>query len=79
MAKISDSPEFIICLSCETPCYTFEWVEGDIKEAFCQACGNDEADQFATEEDLEAMAGHWLDGGGGKHGATNTGAAPKKH
>lgn len=49
------SPEFIICLNCETPCYTFEWQEGRILEAFCQACGNDELDEFITEEGLEAL------------------------
>lgn len=59
MAKLSDSPEFVICLSCETPCYTFEWKDGEITEALCLACGNDQPDQFASEEDLESMAGHW--------------------
>lgn len=50
------SPEFIVCLNCETPCYVFEWEEGEVAEALCQICGNDEADQFATEEELEAMS-----------------------
>ena len=50
-------PEFIVCLSCETPCYTFEWAGGEIAEAYCEACGNDDPEQFATEEDFEAMSG----------------------
>lgn len=50
-------PEFIVCLECESPCYTFEWREGTIEDPFCEMCGNDEPDQFITEEDLEALAG----------------------
>lgn len=50
-------PEYLICLSCETPCYVFEWKEGELVEAMCEACGNDDPEQFTTEEDLEAMAG----------------------
>lgn len=59
MAKISDAPDFVICLECETPCYEFEWKEGALKEAICACCGNDEVDQFASEDDIEAMAGQW--------------------
>lgn len=49
-------PEFIVCLECDSPCYTFEWAEGEIADPFCEMCGNDQADQFITEEDLEALA-----------------------
>lgn len=52
-----DEPEFLICLDCETPCYTFEWVSGELTEATCVACGNDQIDQFMTEEDFEALGG----------------------
>jgi len=51
------APEYLICLNCDTPCYVFEWAEGKLLEAICDACGNEETDQFATEEDLEAMIG----------------------
>jgi translation initiation factor 2 beta subunit (eIF-2beta)/eIF-5 len=51
------TPEYLICLECETPCYTFEWSEGQVAEAQCQACGNDQSDQFITEEDLEVLSG----------------------
>lgn len=51
------APEFLICLDCETPCYTFEWEEGEITEALCPACGNDQADQFITEEDFDILSG----------------------
>lgn len=50
-------PEYLMCLNCETPCYVFEWEDDELKEAVCEACGNDEAEQFATPEDFEAMWG----------------------
>lgn len=50
------SPEYLICLDCETPCYVFEWEDGELKEALCQSCGNDEADQFALPEDYDEMS-----------------------
>lgn len=48
-------PDYVICLECETPCYTFEWKEGKLIEALCEACGNEDLEQFITEEDLEAL------------------------
>ncbi|MEA2561706.1 MAG: hypothetical protein QOH06_3210 [Acidobacteriota bacterium] len=50
------SPEYLICLECETPCYVFEWHDGELTEVLCQACGNDEPDQFAVPEDYDAMS-----------------------
>ena len=50
-------PEFLVCINCETPCYTFEWSEGRIIEAICVACGADEPDEFLTEEEFEALEG----------------------
>lgn len=49
------SPEYLICLDCETPCYVFEWRDGEITEIMCLACGNDEPDQFAVPDDYDAM------------------------
>ncbi len=49
-------PDFLICLNCETPCYTFEWTEDKLTEVLCIACGNEEPDEFATEEDIDALA-----------------------
>jgi hypothetical protein len=49
------APEFLICLNCETPCYTFEWEDGELKEALCVTCGNEDAEQFATSEEAEAL------------------------
>lgn len=51
------SPDYLVCLECETPCYSFEWLDGKVTEVLCLACGNDEPDQFLTEDDLEALSG----------------------
>ena len=50
-----DQPEYLICINCETPCYTFEWSNGIVTEAFCTACGTDEPDEFMSEEEFEAL------------------------
>jgi len=50
------APEYLVCLECETPCYTFEWVNDRVTEAQCTACGNDDPSQFMTESDLEEMS-----------------------
>ena len=49
-------PDYVICLECETPVYTFEWSEGRVVEAICPVCGNDDPEAFATEEQMEAFA-----------------------
>jgi uncharacterized Zn finger protein (UPF0148 family) len=50
-----DQPEYLICIECETPCYVFEWHDGEVTEAFCETCGADEVDVFTTEEEFEAL------------------------
>lgn len=49
------APEFLICLNCETPCYVFEWRDDQLADALCEVCGNDDPDQFAGEEEYEAL------------------------
>ncbi len=49
-------PEYVICLNCETPCYVFEWSGGEVKEGLCEACGNDDPEQFAAPEDFDEMS-----------------------
>ena len=44
-------------MDCESPCYNFEWKGGQLVEALCETCGNDNLDEFATEEDFEALTG----------------------
>jgi hypothetical protein len=48
-------PEYLICLNCETPCYSFSFVNGTVTEASCMACGTDEVDEFMTEEEFDAL------------------------
>lgn len=50
-----DEPEYLICLSCETPTYTFEFDNGKITSIVCTACGSDEPSEFVTETELEEM------------------------
>lgn len=49
-------PDYIICLECESPLYTFEWKKDKIKEAMCEICGNEDPTQFATEGEYEDLA-----------------------
>jgi hypothetical protein len=50
------TPDYLICLECETPSYVFEWRDGKVIEALCQTCGNEDLESFATEEEYEALA-----------------------
>jgi len=49
------SPDYVVCLECDTPCYVFEWTNDKLIEVLCQVCGNDDPEQFALPEDLEEM------------------------
>ena len=49
-------PDYLICMECDSPVYTFEWREGRLQEAVCPVCGNEDLTSFATEEELEDMA-----------------------
>ncbi len=49
------TPDYIVCLSCETPCYVFEWKDEELKQALCEVCGNEEVEQFANPEMLEGL------------------------
>ena len=50
------TPDYLICLECESPCYVFEWVDGTTKEAVCEVCGNDDPQNFATEDEYEDLS-----------------------
>ena len=50
------SPDFVICLECESPIYTFEWDGAKVTEAICTTCGNDQPNLFASEEEYEEMS-----------------------
>ena len=49
-----DQPEYLICINCESPCYTFEIQDGKVVEAMCMVCGEDEPDGFVSEEEFDA-------------------------
>lgn len=51
------TPEYVMCLECETPCYVFEWEEGRITEILCEQCGNDDSEQFVTGEEYDQLVG----------------------
>lgn len=53
LRAMASEPEFLICLNCETPTYSFEWEEGKITAALCTACGNDDPTEFMTETELD--------------------------
>ena len=42
------APDYLICLECETPCYTFEWEDGSVTDAKCDTCGNDDLEKFRS-------------------------------
>jgi len=46
-------PEYLICMSCETPTYSFEYSGDKLISVICQTCGNDELTEFVTETELE--------------------------
>ncbi len=50
------TPDYLICLECETPSYVFEWRDDKVIEALCLTCGNEDEASFATVEELEALA-----------------------
>jgi hypothetical protein len=51
------TPDYVVCVECETPCYVFEWEAGKLRDALCQTCGNDDVDRFATPDEFEALTG----------------------
>ena len=52
-----ETPEYLICVECETPCYGFEYKSEKIVDVVCAVCGNEEPDQFLTESQYEELIG----------------------
>ena len=50
------SLEYVICLECESPCYVIEVKDDRLVEALCEVCGNEDLENFATEDEYEALA-----------------------
>lgn len=53
---MSDEPEYLICLQCETPTYEFEFHNGKLAQIMCSSCGNDDVTDFMTEAEYEEMS-----------------------
>lgn len=49
------TPDYLLCLECESPCYVFEWRGDKAVEALCQVCGNDDPEQFVTPAEMEDL------------------------
>jgi len=56
LEPVSDEPEYLICLQCETPTYQFEYVKGKLAQAICAVCGADDPSDFVTESELEEQS-----------------------
>ena len=52
-----ETPEYLICVECETPCYVFGFKEGEVVDVICSVCGNEEEEQFLTEAQFEELIG----------------------
>ncbi|HJW92473.1 MAG TPA: hypothetical protein VJ901_02545 [Thermoanaerobaculia bacterium] len=53
---MSDEPEYLICLQCETPTYQFEYHNGKLAQVVCNTCGADDVSDFVTEAELEEQS-----------------------
>ena len=46
--------EYVRCLNCDTPCYTFELdAKGRVVSAFCATCANDDPSEFSTTDESD--------------------------
>jgi len=53
---VSDEPEYLICLQCETPTYQFEYNNDKLISAVCNTCGADDPSDFVTAAAFEEDA-----------------------
>lgn len=60
------TPDFLVCLDCESPCYDFEWRGNKPIEALCLVCGNEDVELFATESQVEELNEGWAARVGGR-------------
>ena len=51
------APEYVVCVNCETPCYTFEWKRDELIEVICEACGTEDLEEFLTPEEFDTLIG----------------------
>lgn len=50
-------PEYLICLNCDTPSYSFEWVDGKLVSVVCNTCGNDDPEEFMSDAEYDEQTG----------------------
>ena len=50
---VSDEPEYLICLQCETPTYQFEFHNDKVISVVCNTCGADDPSDFVTEAEFQ--------------------------
>lgn len=56
LPSMFQEPEFLICLTCETPTYEFDYVDGKLTTVICNACGEDDPKEFLTETEFEELS-----------------------
>jgi len=56
LSSVSDEPEYLICLQCETPTYQFEFFNDKVIAVVCNTCGADDPSDFVTEAEFEEEA-----------------------
>jgi len=44
--------DYLICKQCNSPCYVFEMDKGNIGEAQCLVCGNEDVTMFELGEEV---------------------------
>ena len=49
-------PEFLICLNCDSPNYTFEWLNDKVVTIICTTCGNEDPLDFLSETEYEELS-----------------------
>ena len=53
---MSEEPEYMVCLNCDSPSYAFEWAKGKVITVICEICGNDDPQEFVTESEYDEMS-----------------------
>jgi hypothetical protein len=52
-------PDYLVCLECDSPSYTFEWRNDKPYELLCETCGNEDPDLFVRPEDVDELDMDW--------------------
>lgn len=52
-------PDYLVCLECDSPCYTFEWRNDKAYDLLCESCGNEDPDLFVRPEEVDDLDLDW--------------------